>query len=217
MIVRPKVDAYAEDHSSPETTRLADLAEETRKVSEMPYMMVGPVEGHLLAMLVRMLAPSLVVEIGTFTGYSALAMAEALPPGGRLVSCEIDPANAEIAQRHIALSPWADRVEIRVGPALTTLADLPGPFDFVFVDADKTGYSDYYEAVLPKLSDRALLAVDNTLHLGQVVSDTDQSADTCAIRAFNEKVRDDPRVEQVVLTLRQGLTLIRRLPAPEGM
>jgi caffeoyl-CoA O-methyltransferase len=211
MIVRPKVEFYAETHSSPETTRLAELADETREASEMPYMMVGPVEGRLLAMLVRMLRPALVVEIGTFTGYSALAMAEALPPGGRLVSCEIDPVNAEIARRHIAASPWADQVEIRVGPALTTLADLPGPFDFVFIDADKTGYIEYYEAVLPKLGDRAMLAVDNTLHLGQVVAESDQSSDTSAIRAFNERVRDDPRVEQVVLTLRQGVTLIRRL------
>lgn len=211
MIVRPKVEHYAETHTTPNREHLEKLAEETRQSSDKSYMMVGPMEGRLLAMLVYALRPRLVLEIGTFTGFSALAMAETLPADGRIITCEVDLRHAEIATRHIKASPYADRIEVRVGPAMNTLRELTGPFDLVFIDADKTGYSDYYQAVLPKLSKRGLLAVDNTLHLGQVVSDREVPADVAAIRQFNDLVRDDPRVEQVVLTVREGLTLIRQV------
>ncbi|MFI5702881.1 O-methyltransferase [Streptomyces xanthochromogenes] len=211
MIVRPKVDAYAEEFSTGEPPWLAALAEETRKVCDLPQMMVGPMEGRFLSMLLHMLRPRRVLEIGTFTGYSALSMAAQLPPDGHLVTCEIDPVHAEIARRHIAASPWADRIELREGPALNQLADVQGPFDFVFLDADKTGYSAYYDRVLPLLSERGVIAADNVLQFGGVANPLDQNEDTVALRAFNEKVRDDPRVEQVVLTVREGITLIRRV------
>ncbi|MFG2603293.1 O-methyltransferase [Streptomyces sp. NPDC048514] len=210
MIVRPTVEAYAEAHSTGEPPELAELAEETRSLCEVPQMMVGPLEGRFLALLVRMLRPRTVLEIGTFTGYSALSMAAELPPEGRLVTCEVDPAHAEIARRHFAASAYADRIELRLGPALEQLKNLEGPFDLVFIDADKAGYADYYDAVLPRLAGQGLIAVDNVLQFGGVANPLDQKADTVALRAFNEKVRDDPRVEQVMLTVREGITLIRR-------
>lgn len=211
MIVRPRLEDYALRHTTPEPRYLADLAEETRKVSDEPYMMVGPLEGRLLAMIVHMIRPRLVLEIGTFTGYSALSMASALPSDGRIITCEIDPAYAEIARTRIAASPWANQVEVRVGPAMETVAALDGPFDFVFVDAHKTGYLDYFRALVPKVSDTGVLAFDNTLHLGQVISEAPRSTEIAAIKEFNEVIQDDPRVEQVVLTVRQGITLIRRV------
>ncbi|MFI9643759.1 O-methyltransferase [Micromonospora sp. NPDC051925] len=209
MIVRPKVEQYAERHSSPEPPWLAELAAETRAATVEPRMMVGPLEGALLAAIVYMVRPRTVLEIGTFTGYSALCMASALPPGGRIISCELDDGHADIAERHIAKSPWADAIEVRRGPALETLRGLPGPFDLVFIDADKTGYGGYLDAVLPKLDPRGVVAVDNVLQFGGVVNEHDTSPDAVALRAFNERVRNDPRVEQVVLTVREGLTLIR--------
>ncbi len=216
MIVRPLVEHYAEEHTTPHGPCLAALAAETRQVSDTPYMMVGPLEGQLLATLVYALRPRLVLEVGTFTGYSALAMAEALPPNGRIVTCEVDPGHAAVAERHVAASPYADRIEIRLGPALATIDTLPGPFDLVFIDADKTGYPDYYRAVLPKLSPHGLLVVDNTLHRGHVVGDQPGDAEVAVLRRFNEMVREDPRVRQVVLTVRDGLTLIRPASAFSG-
>jgi caffeoyl-CoA O-methyltransferase len=214
VIVRPAIERYASDHTSPEPVHLAALAEETRGFGDDARMMVGPAVGRFLALLVHVTRPRLVLELGTFTGYSALAMAECLPADGRIISCEIDPRRAGVARRHIAASSWRDRIEVRVGPASEMLAELAGPFDFVFVDADKERYCEYFDAVVPKLSPAGLMVVDNSLHLGRVIADHDRSEEICAIRSFNAKVRDDPRVEQVVLTVRQGMTLIRRVPGP---
>ncbi|MCC6381365.1 MAG: class I SAM-dependent methyltransferase [Dehalococcoidia bacterium] len=206
----PGIEAYAEAHTSPEPPYLAALAEETRRVTQSAQMMVGPLEGGLLAMLVAMLQAQRVLEIGTFTGYSALAMAAGLPPGGRIVTLELDPEHATIARRHVAASPYAGRVEVRLGPALQTLATLEGPFDFVFVDADKGNYASYYEAALAKLSPRGTIAVDNVLWSGQVLEEASGDADARAIRAFNAMVVADERVECVLLPVRDGVTLIRR-------
>ena len=209
-IVDPAIEAYAVEHSTAEPAHLAALAEETRASTSAPQMMVGALEGGFLRMLVAMCRPGLVLEIGTFTGYSALAMAEALPPSGRIVTCEIDPTHAEIARRHIAASPWADRIEVRLGPALETLRAVEGPVDLAFIDADKGNYLNYYEAVLPKLSDHGVIAVDNVLWSGAVLDPGRDDSDTRAIREFNEHVRDDARVSCVMLTVRDGVTLVRR-------
>lgn len=213
-ITREQLDAYAADHTTPETPLLRRVANETRTSMDNAGMMVGPVEGRLLEFLVRLSGARRVLEIGTFTGYSALSMAAALPPDGVLVTCEVDPHTAAMARRHFGASPWRDRIKLRVGPALETLADLEGPFDFVFVDADKESYRDYYEAVLPLLADNGLMAVDNTLWSGRVLDGDDDSPATRAIVAFNDFVRDDPRVECVMLTVRDGLTLLRRAAEP---
>ncbi len=216
-IVDPRIEEYVVAHSSPEPPRLAALAEETRTSTSAPGMMVGPVEGRLLASVVAMLRPRLVLDVGTFTGYSALSMAETLPPGGRIITCDVSEQHVAIARRHVEASPYADRIDIRLGPAEQTIATLDGPFDLVFLDADKTGYLGYFEAVLPKLSPHGVIAVDNTLWSGRVLEgvpgDADADADdpdTRAIRDFNRHVAADDRVECVVLTVRDGLTLIRR-------
>lgn len=211
-VVRPEIEAYAVAHSTAEDPLLARVAEETRSNQEGHGMMVGLLEGRFLETLVWLSGARRVLEIGCFTGYSALSMAAALPSDGRITTCELDPDRAEIARRNFDASPWADRIEIRVGPALETLADLDGPFDLVFVDADKANYRNYYEAVLPKLADRGLIAVDNVLWSGRVLDPDDQSEDTVAMRAFNDFVATDERVRCGMTTVRDGVTLIRRSP-----
>ncbi len=209
MVTRDQVDAYAAAHSTAEPRLLEKVANETR-TSIGDAMLVGPVEGRLLEFLVHLSSARRILEIGTFTGYSALSMAAALPPDGSIVTCEIDPQTAAIARRHFEASPWADQIRVKVGPALDTLAALEGPFDLVFVDADKENYRRYYEAVLPLLAERGVIAVDNVLWSGRVLDPSDDSPATRAIVEFNDFVRHDPRVVCVMLTVRDGVTLIRR-------
>ncbi|CAA9274226.1 MAG: hypothetical protein AVDCRST_MAG54-3181 [uncultured Actinomycetospora sp.] len=211
-IIRPEVERYAEEHTTPPPPHLRDLAEQTRESLSSPWMMTGAVEGRFLELLVFASTARSVLEIGTFSGYSSLSMAAGLPAGGHIVSCEIDPEVAEVARGHIAASPYADRIEIRVGPALDTVADLPGPFDLVFIDADKVAYRDYLEAVLPKLSERGLIAIDNTLWSGRVVDEAEPDERTRALVELNDALRVDPRLVCVQLTVRDGITLVRRAP-----
>jgi len=209
-IVDPVLERYAEAHTTPPPPHLVAVDHQTRATLDFPQMMVGTLEGRFLEMVIFALQPHRVLEIGTFSGYSALAMAATLPPGGTITTCEVSPLHVEAARRHIAASPYGERIEVVEGPALATVASLPGPFDFVFIDADKGGYLAYFEAVLPKLSPGGLIAADNTLWSGNVVNDSDHSPDTEAIRAFNDAVAGDPRVVCVQLTVRDGVTLIRR-------
>lgn len=204
------VERYAEEHSTPPPEHLARLAEETRATLASPQMLTGAVEGRLLETLVFATGARRVLEIGTYSGYSALSMAAALPPGGEVVTCEISEEHAAFARRHIEATPYADRIDIRLGPALDTVRGLEGPFDLVFIDADKPGYRDYYEASLPLLSERGLIVVDNVLWSGRVADPDNDEESTLAIRAFNEHVRADERVVSVMLTVRDGITLIRR-------
>ncbi|HVC69018.1 MAG TPA: class I SAM-dependent methyltransferase [Acidimicrobiales bacterium] len=209
-IVDPVLEAYAEAHTTPPPPHLVAVAIETQDTLDFPGMMVGTLEGRFLEMLVFARRPRRVLEIGTFSGYSALAMAAGLPPDGRITTCELSAVHAEVARRHIATSPYADRIEVREGPALESLQSLDGPFDFIFIDADKPSYLAYYEAVLPKLAAGGLIAADNTLWSGNVVDEKDSSDNTTAIRLFNDTVAADPRVVCVQLTVRDGVTLIRR-------
>ena len=209
VIITPEIDAYTAQHSAPEPPHLAALAAETRAFSQSHGMMVGPVEGQFLAFMVRLTGARRILEIGTFTGYSALSMAAALPADGSIVTCEVNPDHAAIARRHFGASPYADRIDLRLGPALDTVAQLPGPFDLVFVDADKTNYLNYYQAVLPKLAPGGMILVDNVLWSGRVIDPDDESDDTRAIRAFNDHVRDDQRISPLMLTVRDGITVIR--------
>jgi caffeoyl-CoA O-methyltransferase len=212
-IVDSAVEAYAVAHTTPEPGHLAAAAAGVRDELASPGMMVGPLEGRFLELLVFALRAASVLEIGTFGGYSALAMADGLPDGGRITTCELDPTHAAVARRHVAASPHAGRIEVVEGPALETVRTLPGPFDLVFIDADKGSYLAYYEAVLPKLARRGLVVVDNTLWGGRVLDAGDHSPDTEAIRAFNDRVATDDRVVVVQTTVRDGVTLIRRREA----
>ena len=210
FIVRDEIDDYARTHTTPPTDVLARLAEETRATLECPQMLTGPIEGRFLELLVWGTGARRVLEIGTYSGYSALSMAAGLPPDGTIDTCEIDPRHADVAGRYIAEAGLADRITVHVGPASETVERLPGPWDLVFIDADKAGYRGYYEAVLPKLAERGLIAVDNTLQSGRVVDDPAATPNTRAIVEFNEYLRNDERIVSVLLTVRDGVTLIRR-------
>jgi caffeoyl-CoA O-methyltransferase len=203
------LDEYIRGMTTPPAPFLQELEADTRATQSSPQMLTGPLAGRLLDMLVWATNATFVLEIGLYTGYSALTMAGALGEGGRIVSCEIDPERAAFAQRHIDASPYADRIEIRVGPALDTIRTLDGPFDLVFIDADKTGYPDYFEAVLPKLAPRGVIVLDNMLRGGRVLEPGGDDG-TVAIRDLSERLAADPRVATVLLPVRDGMTLVRR-------
>jgi caffeoyl-CoA O-methyltransferase len=199
------VEQFAHDHTEPETDLYVRLREETYRVMQWPEMQVDVIEGRFLQMLVRLSSAKSILELGMFTGYSALMMAEALPDNGHLITCEIDPKAEAIARRYFAESPHGDKITIRMGPALDTTKTLTGPLDLVFIDADKVNYSNYYEACLPLLKSGGLVVADNVLWSGKVVDPKD--ADDHAIVAFNRLVQSDPRVKNVCLTVRDGMML----------
>jgi len=198
-----RLEEYAEGF----TTVRADVFDRLRaETSALPNagMSVGPLEGAFLSFMVFAKQPRRVLEIGTFTGWSSIAMASALPPGGTLVTCDVNAETTEIARRYAEEAGVAERIDYRLGPAIETLAGLDGPFDLVFIDADKRGYVEYYEAVVPKLADGGVILADNTL-FGLAEGEIAEH-----IGRFNEHVRRDERVEAVLLTIREGITLIRR-------
>jgi caffeoyl-CoA O-methyltransferase len=212
MVIPQEIDDYAEAHTTPPPSHLQTLAAETKEAKQHSWgMMVGTVEGRLLEFLVRLRGARSILEIGMFTGYSALSMAQGMPKDGRIITCDIDPEAERIARRHFDASPYGDRIEIRLGPALDTIRSLEGPFDLVFIDADKTNYRNYFEAAMPKLADDGVIVVDNVLWSGRVLdTKANDDADTRAIAEFNTFVCNDPRVECVMLTVRDGVTLIRK-------
>jgi caffeoyl-CoA O-methyltransferase len=203
-IVDPRIEEYLERFSAPHDELLAELSAETAEKLGSTSMLTGPVAGRFLELLVWFGRPQRVLEIGTFSGHSALAMAAALPEGGRIDACELDPGRAAFAQRYFDRSPHGSKIALHVGPAIDTIERLDGAFDLVFIDADKEGYVGYYEAVLPRLSERGLIVADNTLASGRVVD-----GDRPPIAEFNEHVARDPRTVQVILSVRDGMTLIR--------
>jgi caffeoyl-CoA O-methyltransferase len=208
-IVPEPIERYAEEHTTPPEPLLAELAKETGATLESPQMLTGTVEGRFLELLVYASGASRVLELGTYSGYSSLSMAAGLPAGGRIDTCELDENRAAVAQRYIDQSPYADRIQIHLGRALETIGRLEGEFDFVFIDADKPNYLNYYEAVLPRLNERGFIAADNTLWSGRVLDETAEEEGTRAIKAFNEHVKSDPRVTSAMLSVRDGVTLIR--------
>ena len=209
FIVNEQVEEYAAEHTTQLDELFGRLAAETREKTTAPQMMVGRIEGGFLATLVRLTGAKRILELGTFTGYSSIAMASALADDGRIVTCDVDPEATAIARRYMDESGHGDKIEIKLGPALDTIATLEGPFDLVFIDADKPNYQAYYEAVLPLLADNGLLIADNVLWSGRVVEpDGDESTE--AIKAFNDHVAGDERVVSVMLTVRDGMTLVQK-------
>ena len=204
--------AYMEDHSSPPDDVQRDLIAATEALGDIGRMQIGAVQGSFMTMLVGLLQPRLAVEVGTFTGYSALAVARALPPGGRLLCCDISEEWTAIAQSHWERAGVADRIDLRIAPALDTLRDLPlePPVDFAFIDADKANYIDYYEELLRCLSPRGVILVDNVLWGGGVALAGQDDPTTEALRAFNTHAVADPRVQVALLPVGDGLTLITR-------
>jgi caffeoyl-CoA O-methyltransferase len=175
-------------------------------------MLTSPAAGRFLELLVWATGAKRVLEIGTYTGHSALAMAAALPPGGRVITLELDPDRAAFARRHMDESPYGDRIEIRVGPALESVQALEGRFDLVFIDADKTGYPAYFDATLPLLAERGLIVLDNTLQGGRVLQD-DGGEQVEVIKQLNDRLAADERLVTVLLTVRDGMTVVRRAEA----
>ena len=203
-----QVDAYAAGHSTPLEPLLEELDAATHASLGAPQMLSGPVVGRLLRTLAFATRPRLIVEIGTYSGYSALAMAPALSDAGRLITCEVSDEHADFAQGFFDRSEHGTRIELRRVPALQTLAAIEVPIDFVFIDADKDGYVDYYEAVVPKLAPTGLIAADNTLRGGRVITEP-ESESARVMQRFNSHVQNDPRTENVLLTVRDGVTVAR--------
>ena len=207
-----KIEEYAFNHTSYEGNLLKRLEEETYEKLEIPQMTTGRIEARFLKLLARLVGAKRILEIGTFAGYSALSMAEALPEDGELVTCEIDPEAIVFAKRYFELSPHGKKIALLEGAALDSLKSISGPFDMAFIDADKENYSNYYEAILPMIRYGGLIAVDNVLWSGRVLDPKDKSDK--AIHQFNERVIQDKRVESVLLTVRDGLNcIIKNEPA----
>jgi caffeoyl-CoA O-methyltransferase len=202
------VEQFARDHTEPESDLHFRLREETYRVMDRPQMQVDAIEGRFLKMLVRLTGARTILEIGMFTGYSALMMAEGLPDDGQLTTCEVDPKAEGIARRYFSESPHGRKITVRMGPALETIKTVSGPLDLVFIDADKANYSNYYEASLPLLKPGGLIIADNVLWSGKVLAP--KEADDHAIVAFDRMVQSDPRVENVCLTVRDGMMLARK-------
>src|SRR5499427_8433699 len=204
-LVSEPVDKYAEEHTEKVAKLFDELRDETYRAMDIPQMQVGRIEGTFLRMLVRLVRARRVLELGMFTGYSALMMAEGLPDDGELITCDVDPKAEAMAKRYFAQSPHGKKIHIRMGPALETIKTLKGPIDLVFIDADKENYPKYYDAVLPLLRKGGLLVADNVLWSGRVL-DPKEETDR-AIVEFNDKVAKDSRVEKVLLTVRDGMML----------
>jgi caffeoyl-CoA O-methyltransferase len=203
------LERYAAEHTGPVSPLLEEIERETRERTGHPGMLTGRVEGTFLRMLVGISGARRVVDIGTFTGYSALMMAEGLPEDGLLITCEIVEAHADMARRFFARSPHGRKIRLAIGPAIGTLRGIEDrSVDFVFIDADKGSYTLYYEESLRILKPGGLVVADNAFWHGRVLSPRDD--DDRAIASFNRTVREDERVEKVLLTVRDGIYLIRK-------
>ena len=209
QIASDEIESYVEANSTPPPELLRRLAEETRAELRSPQMLTGTVEGRLLEFLAFALRPQRVLELGTYSGYSSISMAAALPPGGHIDTCEVDETHAAVARRYQEEAGVADRITIHLGPALETIERLDGEYDLVFIDADKLTYPAYYEAPVPRLSANGIMVLDNTLWSGRVAEPPD-TPETEMFVELNARIAADPRVVAVMLTVRDGITLVRR-------
>ena len=210
FVLPDRLEDYVSAHTSPEDPVLSALARETHLKALLPRMLSGHVQGRLLSFLSQMIAPMRALEIGTYTGYSAICLARGLAPGGRLWSIDLNEELTDMAHTHLEKAGLSDQVELLLGDALAVIPDLEGPFDLVFLDADKKSYEKYYEAVLPKLRPGGWILADNVLWSGRVL-EAEQDSETAAIHAFNTMIQDDERVENLMLSVRDGLTIARKI------
>ena len=205
-LIDERLEAYATEHTSDESELMSRLAAETVEKMSSHRMLTGKLQGTFLKLLVKMLRARRVLEVGTFTGYGTLMMASSLPDDGRIITCDVDPSVGAIALRYFAESRYADKIELKMGPALETLRKLEGPFDVVFIDADKKNYPTYYELCLDRTRPGGAIVVDNVLWSGRVLDPADE--DSRAICALNSTVQNDERVDNVLLPVRDGVMLI---------
>lgn len=209
QIVSAEIEAYAQAHSMPESDVCRALREETTRQMDCPQMVVGPLEGAFLKMTTQVVGAKRILEIGMFTGYSALCFAEALPKDGTVLTCEIDDASAALARAYFARSPHGKKIDIRMGPALETMRSLTGPFDLIFIDADKTNYVNYYRRAVDLVSPNGVILVDNVLWDGDVLLQPPPDERAAVIQELNRVVAADSRVTAVLLTIRDGVLMIR--------
>lgn len=211
--LEPNLHSYLVAHGSPPDQVLAELIEQTAALGQIARMQIAPEQGAFLTMLAQILEAKLIVEVGTFTGYSSICLARGLGAGGRLICCDISEEFTTIARRSWRAAGLDNRIDLRIAPAAETLRALPHDpvIDLAFIDADKAGYLDYYEQILDRLRPGGIIAVDNVLWSGRVVDSSDTSVDTVAIRRFNDVIASDKRVVTVMLPIADGLTLCRKL------
>ena len=206
-----EIEKYAEDFTSPESDVLKELNRETHSKIYMPQMLSGHLQGAALKMFSKMIQPKRILEIGTFTGYSALCLSKGLQRGGKIHTIELREEDAATARAYFEQSINKDKIVLHVGDAKQIIPTLNEVWDIVFIDADKTGYIDYYELILPSVKQSGIIIADNVLFHGQVLEHTISGKNAKAVDAFNEHVKNDKRVEQVLLTVRDGLLLIQKL------
>lgn len=209
-IIYSLAEVYAAHHTSEESAALVSIREETFRDHTNAHMLSGHVQGRFLSFLSQVLQPGFILEIGTFTGYSALCLAEGLKPGGRLHTIEIRQEDAEIALKNFKAAQKDNLITLHVGNAKEIIPELPYKWDLVFIDADKVSYIEYFELVLARLSEEGVIIADNVLFHGQVLDEPIKGKNALAINAFNKHVADHPEVEHVMLTVRDGLLLIKK-------
>ncbi len=208
-MVLPDIEAYAETHSLAESDMCRRLREETNRTMDVPQMVVGPLEGAFLKIMAMTVGATRILEIGTFTGYSALCFAESLPDNGEVVTCDIDPESTALAKKYWADSSHGSKIQLRLGPALETLCDVTGSFDLIFIDADKANYVNYFQRALDLIAPTGVILIDNVLWSGDVLTMPPPDTNTAAIQELNRVVHAEPRVSAVLLTLRDGVFLIK--------
>ena len=209
-LVTPEIEAYAEAHSMAESAICRALREETYRRMEFPQMLVGPLEGAFLKMMAQVVGAKRVLEVGMFTGYSALCFAEAVPEDGTIITCEVDEESATLAREYFARSPVGKKVEVRMGPALETMQNLDGPFDLIFIDADKQNYLNYFRRALELLAPNGVILIDNVLWDGEVLKHPPPDQRTAAIQELNKAVSGDGKVSAVLITIRDGILVVRK-------
>jgi|tagenome__1003787_1003787.scaffolds.fasta_scaffold20175489_2 caffeoyl-CoA O-methyltransferase len=212
IVITPELHDYLLAHTAPVDDVQRSLIEETAKLGRVSGMQIGPEQGRFMTILTQMVGATLAVEVGTFTGYSSLCIARGLVPGGRLICCDVSDEWTSIGRRHWNEAGVADRIDLRIAPAIETLRALPeeANVDLAFIDADKGSYLGYYEALVPRLRPNGVVLVDNVLWSGRVVDTEADDDDTVAIRRFNDHVVADDRVDVVMLPIGDGLTLARK-------
>ena len=206
------LEEYISSHSTPENAALEAITRDTYVHILNPHMLSGHVQGRVLSMISHMIRPQRILELGTFTGYSALCLAEGLAEGGKVVTIEHNDELEETIRRNLSHSPLSDRIELRIGDCKLEIVNLHDSFDLVFIDADKREYCAYLELVYPLVPIGGFILADNTLWDGHIIDPAyDKDKQTLGLRAFNDQIKEDDRFEQVILPIRDGLTIIRKV------
>jgi predicted O-methyltransferase YrrM len=204
------IEVYVQQHTAPESDLLARLSDETERKVLLPRMLSGHVQGRILSMISKMIRPKRILEIGTYTGYSALCMAEGLTDDGELISLDVNEELEDMVRRYWDEAPQGKRMKQLIGKALDVIPTLPGNFDLVFIDADKLNYENYYRLIIDRVPSGGYIIADNVLWSGKVADPSAQDKDTKAMRAFNKMLHEDPRVENTLLAVRDGLLILRK-------